>query len=145
MSGDLPRPIKGGSLHHPHGVYNSSVGSSTGGGSSNGHNNVHHPYSQFNFSQPHPFSTASSSSAPPRPEFATPVLPQNRARALVQSSPLGPGAQNSIHSVPGPSSVSVPASRRGRRPYAGERHDAIWSPEVQEAFLQGVSPIWWWI
>ncbi|CUA72339.1 hypothetical protein RSOLAG22IIIB_01006 [Rhizoctonia solani] len=126
MSGDLPRPIKGDSLHHPHAFTSSN------------NNNTAQFYTPFAYApaatHPHPFSQASSSSsgltAPTRPEFAVPVLPQ-RNRGII---PHNLGSLST--------SNSTSASRRGRRPYAGgERHDAIWSPEVQEAFLQAARSI----
>ncbi|CAE7221687.1 unnamed protein product [Rhizoctonia solani] len=127
MSGDLPRPIRGDSLHHPHAFTSSN-------------NNNSQLYTPFAYAppatHPHPFSQASSSTsgltAPTRPEFAVPALPQ-RNRALVPQN---------LGSLSSSSSSSTLASRRGRRPYAGgERHDAIWSPEVQEAFLQAARSI----
>ncbi|KAJ1310307.1 hypothetical protein OPQ81_007046 [Rhizoctonia solani] len=128
MSGELPRPIKGDSLHHSHGYTSSS---------NNNSSQFYPPYAYApTATQPYPFSQPSSSTssltAPTRPEFAVPALPQQN-RALV---PRNLGSLS-----PTPSSISAPASKRGRRPYAGERHDAIWSPEVQEAFLRAARSI----
>ncbi|KEP55554.1 TEA domain protein [Rhizoctonia solani 123E] len=123
MSGDLPRLIKGDSLHHAF--------------TSNDNNQFYTPYAYAPPATHHPFSQASSSTSgltpPTRPEFAVPALPQ-RSRALVPQN-LGSLSTST-------NSVSALTSRRSRRPYAGgERHDAIWSPEVQEAFLQAARSI----
>ncbi|KAG8718614.1 hypothetical protein FRC08_004807 [Ceratobasidium sp. 394] len=78
---------------------------------------------------PHASST-SRAPAPRRSEFAVPVLPQ-------RSHSVGTVG---LTSISGTSSQSAGA-KRGRRPYAGEKQDAIWSPEVQEAFLQAARSI----
>ncbi|KAG8764207.1 hypothetical protein FRC11_000061 [Ceratobasidium sp. 423] len=131
MSGDLPRPIKGDSLHHPH-AYTSSNNSNAG-----------QFYSPYAFASPgHPFSQASSSTSrltpPTRQEFAVPALPQRNPALVPQNLSSFPPSSTSASSS---TSSITSASRRGRRPYAGERHDAIWSPEVQEAFLQAARSI----
>ncbi|CAE6408289.1 YALI0F15169p [Rhizoctonia solani AG-1 IB] len=76
MSGDLPRPIKGDSLHHPH-VYTTT---------SNNNSQFYSPYAYAHpATHPHPFSHPSVPSgltASTRPEFAVPTVPI-RNRALV--------------------------------------------------------------
>ncbi|QRW00276.1 regulatory protein abaA [Ceratobasidium sp. AG-Ba] len=72
-----------------------------------------------------------------RAEFAIPAVPHrsSSAGALGTNQLL---AHDPLTSVGQGSSIGA---RRGRRPYVGEKHDAIWSPEVQEAFLQAARTI----
>lgn len=149
MSGELPRPIKGTSLHHPHASYTIST-----------HNpntpNAYHysPYSYISTAPaplPHQLSHASSSLARPasgsarRGEFAVPALPHRSldraATSAAQSSVFSHSSGSDIPPMPGLVYSATPGApagaKRGRRPHIGERHDAIWSQEVQDAFLQG--------
>ncbi|ELU44626.1 TEA domain-containing protein [Rhizoctonia solani AG-1 IA] len=150
MSGDLPRPIKGDSLHHPHAYTTSNNNINT--------NNTQF-YSPYAYATPathphlpHPFSHPLSSTSgpsgltpPTRPEFAVPTLPlRNRGLVPHNIGSLGSGSSSPVSTVTAPATVTSHSnsnSKRGRRPYAGERHDAIWSPDVQDAFLQAARSI----
>ncbi|KAG8748030.1 hypothetical protein FRC10_009782 [Ceratobasidium sp. 414] len=98
---------------------------------------THHysPYSPYTYpphpSQLLPHASTSRTPAPHRGEFAVPVLPQRSSSA----GALGLGRLSDTS--PGQSA----GAKRGRRPYAGEKQDAIWSPDVQDAFLQAARSI----
>lgn len=145
MSGELPRPIKGTSLHHPHGTYTITNTPST----------YHYsPYGYISSAPaplPHQLSHASSSSlsrpasgSARRAEFAVPALPQRRNTPASFAQPETFSSGSGIPPMPALVHSSAPGgpagAKRGRRPHIGERHDAIWSQEVQDAFLQGRSP-----
>ncbi|KAF8682435.1 hypothetical protein RHS04_02495 [Rhizoctonia solani] len=130
MSGDLPRPIKGDSLHHPHAYTTSNNNINT--------NNTQF-YSPYAYATPathphlpHPFSHPLSSTSgpsgltpPTRPEFAVPTLPlRNRGLVPHNIGSLGSGSSSPVSTVTAPATVTSHSnsnSKRGRRPYAAAR------------------------
>ncbi|KAG9102648.1 hypothetical protein FRC06_001522 [Ceratobasidium sp. 370] len=94
---------------------------------------IHH-YSPYLL--PHAPST-SRIPAPRHGEFAVPALPRRSNSAGM----VGLGQLAAGHASVSGTSAQSAGAKRGRRPYAGEKQDAIWSPEVQEAFLQAARSI----
>ncbi|KAG8684774.1 hypothetical protein FRC09_015147, partial [Ceratobasidium sp. 395] len=77
-----------------------------------------------------------------RPEFAVPALPQrSNSGGIMNLEQLPPGPKLAMQALNSLGQGPPPGAKRGRRPYAGEKHDAIWSQEVQDAFLQAARSI----
>ncbi|KAG9125032.1 hypothetical protein FRC07_009230 [Ceratobasidium sp. 392] len=101
-----------------------------------------YPPHAYHPSQPLPHAPAAPrTQTARRPEFAVPALPQRSNSGGIIAMEQVPKLPVQSHALPLGTPVQNPGAKRGRRPYAGEKHDAIWSQDVQDAFLQAARSI----